>query len=557
MRKVLRLGLPVAGVALLAALVSEGDVSAASFIVNSTVDAVDANPGDGICATATADCTLRAAVMEANALPGADTIELPAGTYTVTIPGAGENAAATGDLDVTSALAMSGAGSGETVIDAAGLDRAFQTVGFDFSLRINDLTIKNGNAEGEDGGGIFNGSTIALALDHVAIVHNTATYFGGGVRSNSYTSSLSISNGVFSGNYADQGGAAISNPGSATITDSTITGNSARLGAGAIDNNNGVSLHITNSTVQGNSGNIGAIFGGSLTIDHTSVIENRSTVGGAIFGGGAISVTQSDLSRNTANFGQGGGIYYLGGSADEMGLELTDSTISDNKAAFEGGGIFAWTPAKVVITNSTISGNEAGTSEAAREKEKRGGGVFALFGQLQLTNVTISGNQADVGGGILNNVSNDGVGFIELKNTIVAGNTNGDCSGSIRSAGHNLSSDGTCGLAEPGDLENAGPKLAPLADNGGPTQTHNLLAESPAIDAADNAACPTMDQRGVGRPVDGNSDGVAVCDIGAYEAAAGTTPPRPSSTPAPRPNPTVSPPAVDLPAAFPQTGGPR
>src|SRR5438128_549402 len=73
---------------------------AALFIVNSTTDAVDVQPGNGSCATSTGKCTLRAAIQEANALPGADTIIVPAGTYALTIAGSGENSAATGDLDI-------------------------------------------------------------------------------------------------------------------------------------------------------------------------------------------------------------------------------------------------------------------------------------------------------------------------------------------------------------------------------------------------------------------------------------------------------------------------
>src|SRR5439155_10912015 len=82
---------------------------AATFTVDCTMDDVDAAPGDGICATATGECTLRAAIQETNALPGPDSITLPAGTYTLTIPGTGEDIAATGDLDVTDDLDIRGA----------------------------------------------------------------------------------------------------------------------------------------------------------------------------------------------------------------------------------------------------------------------------------------------------------------------------------------------------------------------------------------------------------------------------------------------------------------
>lgn len=95
-------------------------------------------------------------------------------------------------------------------------------------------------------------------------------------------------------------------------------------------------------------------------------------------------------------------------------------------------------------------------------------------------------------------------------------------------------------------------KLGPLQDNGGATQTHALLSGSPAIDAGDNTACPGTDQRDVVRPVDGNSDRVAICEIGAVEAATGTTVPTPAVTPDPTPAPTLG----GLPAVLPRTGGP-
>src|SRR5687768_13077564 len=77
------------------------------FVVNSTVDSVDALPGNMVCATASGACTLRAAIQESNAMAGDNTIELPAGTYLLTLPGAG--GAAQGDLNVTSPIRILGA----------------------------------------------------------------------------------------------------------------------------------------------------------------------------------------------------------------------------------------------------------------------------------------------------------------------------------------------------------------------------------------------------------------------------------------------------------------
>ena len=127
---------------------------AATFTVNSTADFVDANPGNGVCETAPGNgvCTLRAAIQEANALAGADTIILPAGTYTLGIPGPDEDAAATGDLDITGDLAITGAGAATTIVDGGGLDRVFEIHGA--TVQISGVTIRNGFATSGTGLGI-------------------------------------------------------------------------------------------------------------------------------------------------------------------------------------------------------------------------------------------------------------------------------------------------------------------------------------------------------------------------------------------------------------------
>ena len=174
----------------------------------------------------------------------------------------------------------------------------------------------------------------------------------------------------------------------------------------------------------------------------------------------------------------------------------------------------------VMLTNATISGNSV-----SNEGGFGVGGGINNQEALVLNATTITSNTAKEGGGF------DGsfTGQITVKNTIVANNPGGDCVpflgvGSLMSEGHNLDSDGSCGLTAAGDLPNTDPKLGPLADNGGPTQTHALLAGSPAIDAGDDTTCPASDQRGFPRP-----QGTA-CDIGAYESEFAA--PQPTPTPA-------------------------
>ncbi len=159
-------------------------------------------------------------------------------------------------------------------------------------------------------------------------------------------------------------------------------------------------------------------------------------------------------------------------------------------------------------------------------------GIATFFGTVFLENVTVSGGYPY---GVVN--GNDypwcplKTSVMVMKNsTILAGVRNSigstfsignsiltTCEGysPITSLGHNLSS--SCNLAAPGDITSTNFLLAPLGNYGGPTPTFNLLPGSPAIDAGDNSMCPATDQRGVARPIDGNKDGVATCDIGAVE----------------------------------------
>lgn len=261
----------------------------------------------------------------------------------------------------------------------------------------------------------------------------------------------------------------------------------------------GVTLNLNKLTVTG--GYCIECDGGGIYNDNGIVIVTDSTfshnaatyTGGRIISIGTLIITNSSFSDNIAAYG--GGIYNYGGT-----LTITGSTFSRNEA-FNGGGIISG--GDLTITNSTFSSNTV--------PEGFGGGIYN-YSTATITNSTFSSNSASDGGGIYNEDSVEG-STVRLSSTIVAYSTSGwNCHGTITDQDGNISfPDATC----PGFQED--PLLGPLQDNGGLTRTHALLPGSTAIDAGSEALCPDLDQRGVPRPVDGNLDGEATCDIGAFE----------------------------------------
>ena len=355
------------------------DAEAKIFKVNSTADIVDAAPGNGICATGAATCTLRAAVQEANAFPGADTIILKVKTYRRTIAGTGEDLAATGDLDITDSVTITGLGAAYTIIDGNLIDRVFHVIGnatvasfvglkiqngfvssgvpagagilnFRATTAVIACTIKNNISYASRGGGIFNdGGGLKVVSSRVTqnvLYYEGGPVYGGGIASLQGELKLmgtKISDNLAS-NIADTaspfdaargGGVAISGGTSVKIKSCTITGNIADSWTGDQYASEGGGLHIEEVS--------------NANIINTKIAYNTATgIGG--FGGG-VKVLESNATfsgctiiENSATGvfgGLGGGLYLENGSADPMTITINNlSSITYNFATTYGGGIY-------------------------------------------------------------------------------------------------------------------------------------------------------------------------------------------------------------------------
>jgi hypothetical protein len=306
--------------ALLAALVLAGPAAPVVGAATFTVDrGDDPDPPAQTCTTAANDCSLRGALLAANANPDADTISLSAGTYTLSI-GGDDDAAQVGDLDITESVAIVGASASTAIIDADGIDRVFDIVGG--SVTIANLTIRGGLAPAS-GGAIYN-------------------RFG---------SSLTLADSILDGNAAPSG-AGIYNIGTLALAESTIVGNLAGFGAGIYNTG---TLRVSASAIISNTANTtlaptGGVGGG---------VYNNGVPGGAA----ALTITNSTISGNRATL-HGAGVYNIQGA-----VNLNNATIakniadSDANATGQGGGIIHISgPGSVSIRNTIVAGNVAASA---------------------------------------------------------------------------------------------------------------------------------------------------------------------------------------------------
>ena len=437
--------------------VTPGASLAATIAVNTTTDELAA-PGTG--------CSLREAIENINngdavtypeCLDGAgtgfgvsDTINVPTGTYAITLPGV-EDSNAGGDLDITKAVTITGAGATFTIIDGATIDRVFHVTVI-VPVTINSLTARNGASTTTSGGGIY--SRGALTLENSTVSGNTTTTgSAGGVAAEG---AVTLTNSTISGNTAGGGVGGLASLRAVTLTNSNISNNTAVLEHGGIlgwetvtltnstVNNNhtdflfgGIwalgAIKLTGSSVSGNSAGVG--FGGvfsdaSVTLT-SSIVNNNTAVnsGGGIGSLGAVTLTNSTVSGNAATTGD------LGGVIADGAITITNSTLSGNTAGRDYGGIYS--NSTVALTNSTLSGNTAARNY---------GGIYAS-GALTVTGSAVSNNSAIGNFGGIN--SNNAV---TIANSTISNNRAGDSYGGVSGGAVTLTNSTVSGNSAGGDF---------------------------------------------------------------------------------------------------------
>jgi hypothetical protein len=441
--------------------------------------------------------TLRAALASA---ANGDTIDATGISGTILLT--------TGELLVSNSVVITGPGPANLAVDGGGVSRVFR-IESGRTVTISSLTITNGRSEFGIGGCIYNDHS-TLTVSNCILSGNSANADGGAIynRGSFGSVALTIINSILSGNSGTQGGG-IYNDGTSSgratlmIINSTLSDNAASTGGGIHNNGIGGSatLVVINSTLSRNRcSNVGGgIFNIGAAMIYCSTLKSNlaQSDGGGIFNSGAVTITNSTLSGNSA--GQGGGIYNNGRYSGKATLEIVNSTLSGNSVTTTGAGIYNdgsfSGSATLMILNSTLSGNS----------DTFGGGAGIVNDSRSSGSATLK-----IGGALLNARASG-------KNIVSLGES------TVISFGYNLSSDDGSGfLTATGDQINTDPMIGPLQDNGGPTSTHALLSDSPAIDQGKNLSASSTAQRGFPRTLDiagiANAAGGDGTDIGAIES---------------------------------------
>ena len=458
-----------------------------------------ADTADGSCSAT--DCSLREAVIAANASAGADVVMVPLGTYELTrLTGTDPEQ---GDLDVLDSVTIRTPSreTDPTVIETALSERLVEVGVGGITVTLRGLVLQGGGPE-PTGGAIRVVDGGALTLERCEVRDSEAS-FGGGI-SFEVTAQGTLIDSIVSGNSATTRAGGIDAPtaGTLTLIRTTVEGNHSDGDGGGIFAPSTVT--IESSTVSGNTADdVGGgihIPSGTTTIVDSSIVGNEAaTTGGGVGVAGTLILRRSFVGANESV--HGAGIFFF---AVGSGLEVESSTFSLNTATGSGGGLYIDGPPGLVhISSATVAINVANSDGMG---SGLGGGIY------------ITGGASPA--------------LPTLRNTILANNfitvvsTPGDCQGSIDSLGYNLiESTLACtivGVTE-GNVLGVDPVLG-LGSNGGPTLNFMPMAGSPALEAGDPTGCVdtagvllATDQRGFPRHVDDDADGVARCDIGAVE----------------------------------------
>ena len=521
------------GSALLMSLFASPAGAVTTFTVDTNADGV-ANASD--CVTPVANsCSLRDAL--AAATTDGDVIVFDAALSGQII------SLSQGQLSVDAGITITGLGSANLTVDAGGNSRVFyiSTTPSGVEVAISGLSIINGDAQGDYGGGIYDLHNGDLTLKDVSITGCDAKY-GGGVYVEYSDGTVEIVDSTISDNYAMASGGALYTDGGGdlVITNSIFDGNAAGVNGGAGNIGNYGKVTIVGSTFSNNyAGSAGGAFyilsvvTGDVSISGSSFIDNTATDGGgAIYtkNAGSFTVTSSTFSGNTTGSGSLGGALNLATTGQVV--TVTDSLFADNYAGY-GGALNSGGPDQIVtINNSTFVGNSSLYGGAAIFKDQGG--------SLTINMSTITENSAASGGGVWSYSGQGDEPDVTITGTILTGNTGTggaaddlnvyDQYDAVATISNSILGvvDADITVTASNNIDATAPGfvlgLGALADNGGATETMALLAGSPAIDAGP-ATVPTFvgngfDQRGTPfvRVYNGQSD------IGAFESQPDPTP---------------------------------
>ena len=402
--------------------------------------------------------SLRAAIIASNADgdDGGDEIQLAAGTYTLSLTGRNEDAAATGDLDITDnseTLTIRGAGQSATIINAADIDRVFEIVNPGTTVVFQDLTIRGGLATDKGtlggtsalGGGILSNQGI-LTLDNVRILSNVAQG-AAGADGSSPTGSSGTTGGDGTDGAGAQGGGLYVTGGALSLLNGSLVSYNQALGGAGGSGGNGAS-DVGTSTPSGGSGGAGgdggAAAGGgiyadaaSLSIADSSITYNDAIAaaggigghgGDAVFGSGSSAVGGAGGTGGQGGDAAGGGLYVTGASVNVTG----NSNVGGNRALAGDGATGGDGGTAALIFGTVIAAHGGDGANAGAGGDAGGGGAFVTGGSLTLTgsNVRVTDNQTLSGSGGVGGWGGDALGFASTDMTAGAGGAGGNAGAS-------------------------------------------------------------------------------------------------------------------------------